>query len=139
MLLASVISKGDSMRYCRQETFDKVVLNLRRQGRRSADDNHCVYRAPNGDRCAAGWLIPDSDYEPGMEGETVLDGDDLSRVGSLIKKLGHDVRLVARLQTIHDLCPKDSNGSLPLWEEKWRFLARRMGLVYTDAAGVSHF
>jgi hypothetical protein len=48
-----------------QEAFDKVVINLRRQDKPSIDDKgHCLFRGPNGTKCAVGWLIPDEEYKP---------------------------------------------------------------------------
>ena len=50
----------------RQEMFDKVCQHLRTQKKRSfkSDFNEssqgtCVYRGPNGTKCAVGALIPD--------------------------------------------------------------------------------
>lgn len=56
-----------------QEIFDTVVAHLRKQGRKSTTlvNQHCVYRAPNGDKCAIGCLIRDEDYDRSIEGLTV--------------------------------------------------------------------
>lgn len=45
-----------------QEIFDKVVLHLRKQGRRAQETNEygvalCRYRTSDGLKCAAGWLF----------------------------------------------------------------------------------
>ena len=52
-----------------QEIFDKVATHLSKQGHRAFDDNACMYRSPNGDKCAMGCLIPDEEYNADtMEG-----------------------------------------------------------------------
>lgn len=54
----------------RQEMFDMAYCGVMRQGGPSVDpDNRqCLYRAPGGKKCAAGWLIPDEAYSEAMEG-----------------------------------------------------------------------
>lgn len=55
-----------------QEVFEAVAVHDYRQGRPAmmpdANGVMCMYRAPDGCRCNAGCLIPDSKYNPGMEG-----------------------------------------------------------------------
>lgn len=52
----------------RQEFIDKVVPLVVKQGRQSdGDDGRCLYRGPNGLRCAIGFAIPDDRYTPDME------------------------------------------------------------------------
>lgn len=95
-----------------QEIFDTVVRHLFTQGHPALYDHHgemCAYRAPNGDRCAFGALIPDAVYSPMMEGslaDTVIDHyglDDFRPHAPLIKAL----------QFVHD----EKN----LWTEDRRF------------------
>jgi hypothetical protein len=51
-----------------QKTFDTIVDHLYKQGCASVnDDGHCLYRGPNGTKCAIGCLIPDDIYTRGME------------------------------------------------------------------------
>lgn len=51
-----------------QEAFDLMVNHLITQGRAAADDNgECLYRGPEGTKCAVGILIPDDKYTPAME------------------------------------------------------------------------
>jgi hypothetical protein len=117
-----------------QETFDTVVTHLRAQGERAMGLDPatqvpaCFYRAPDGKRCAAGWLIPDDRYDPAFE-HTGLGGmDDSGRnsngVTLLMEELGHDIELVAELQSIHDNAPLDT------WEDRFRQLAEHWGLHY---------
>lgn len=107
-----------------QETFDRVVTHLRTQGCKAQFGGHCRYRVNFPPRkCAAGCLIPDTQYRAAMEGkriETVLNafpdtfGDE-----------AHDPRLVADLQHIHD------NGDIEYWEGDFRDTASRFTLQYT--------
>ena len=82
-----------------QEVFDKVVNHLRTQGKRAIDaEGYCVYRAPDGCKCAAGCLIPDADYKPEYEKHTVWNIEHVfERLG-----LSEHMRLIAGLQGIHD-------------------------------------
>ena len=51
-----------------QEVFDIVVNHLFTQGRPAYDGvQGCMYRAPDGLRCAVGVLIPDDLYDPEFE------------------------------------------------------------------------
>ena len=50
-----------------QEIFDTVATHLFRQGHQAIDNGTCLYRAPNGDMCAVGVLIPDEYYEKDFE------------------------------------------------------------------------
>jgi hypothetical protein len=51
-----------------QEVFDIVVNHLFTQGRPAYDvAQGCMYRAPDGLRCAVGVLIPDDLYDPEFE------------------------------------------------------------------------
>jgi hypothetical protein len=54
-----------------QEVFDQVANHLLTQNKRSVsatDNTLCVYRSPDGLKCAAGCLIADDEYDPRMEG-----------------------------------------------------------------------
>lgn len=57
-----------------QEIFDYVAEKLHAQNLLSAhyrddfsDMTQCLYRGPDGTKCAAGWLIPDEAYDPDMD------------------------------------------------------------------------
>lgn len=55
--------------YSKQEAFDTAMEKLLAQGCVSADeDGQCLYRNPNGNKCAIGHLIPDEFYDPLFEG-----------------------------------------------------------------------
>ena len=54
----------------RQKTLNIVVNHLRAQGGKAVKPNQgarCVYRAPDGKKCAVGALIPDEHYAPYMD------------------------------------------------------------------------
>ena len=59
------------MTFNRQQAFDTMVRGLFQQGKVSMDDNRCLYRGPDGAKCAIGFLIPDQDYRPSFEGPSV--------------------------------------------------------------------
>ncbi len=104
----------------KQETFDKVVNHLRKQGRRATRGPSCAYRSLDGAMCAAGCLIPDSKYRPDMEFNTCE-----KRVVSIVLvEEGHDVAFVKKLQGIHDRLTVDR------WERALDDLARDEGLCY---------
>src|SRR5690606_33664541 len=103
----------------------------------------CKYLTSDGKKCAVGQLIPDNLYIEELEGKIISDGDG-DIVSDLIEKLGHDIHLASDLQKVHDTLP-DLNGSDTHiyqsgpgwlidaigWEEGWRRVAARHGLIYT--------
>lgn len=57
-----------------QEIFDTVVKHLAKQGGPAREPKgmmYCLYRAPDGRKCAAGALIPDEVYHASMEGSVI--------------------------------------------------------------------
>ena len=55
-----------------QKTFDTMVDHLYKQGGPAINDiGGCLYRGPNGSKCAIGCLIPDEEYKDSMEGKSV--------------------------------------------------------------------
>lgn len=57
----------------KQEVFDKVSGHLARQKVAAVDgDGDCALRAPQGLSCAVGCLIPDEDYDAGMECDSIV-------------------------------------------------------------------
>lgn len=89
-----------------QEIFDEVVTGLFEQGgpARSPDSKMCLYRAPDGRKCAFGLLIPDSAYEPLMEGNNAEAVIRHFNVGEYSRE---QIELVTILQEAHD---RWSNG-----------------------------
>lgn len=117
----------------KQEIFDRVATHLLTQGRRSdADDGEgkreCLYRGPNGLKCAVGCLIADEHYTVAVEGLGVswafgLDPDlEHVLVKSGIPNEKDSLDLLATLQRVHD-------GMLPgAWREGLVVTAERFGL-----------
>jgi hypothetical protein len=93
-----------------QELFDKMATHLLTQGEKSVDEsrNKCLYRGPNGLKCAAGVLISDEAYSESLEGEIVSDPN----VQFALKTSGVEdcqMYLVEELQLVHDTH----------WAESW--------------------
>lgn len=120
-----------------QEVFDTVATHLMNQGRQAFDDEklECRYRAPNGDMCAVGCLIPDDVYDAGMEG---LGASDVvwnnEKVADLFDS-SMDYDLLDDLQYAHDeemmvwaMETDDEVLSMSNWAEEMRRVARNHGL-----------
>lgn len=93
--------------FTKQETFNIVVQHLRAQKVRSTTEPQrlggggCLYRGPNGTKCAIGALIRDEDYSSEMEGKTPREGI----VREALTKAGYaEVGMIflRDLQIIHD-------------------------------------
>ena len=81
-----------------QQVFDQVAVHLLTQNAQSKDSaGECLYRGPNGLKCAAGCLIGDDEYQGAMENKTWAG----LFIDSYIKTRAHNV-LISRLQDIHD-------------------------------------
>lgn len=111
-----------------QEIFDHVVENLRKQKYKSASSNSsCLYRGPNGRKCAAGWLIPDEIYDPCMEKSVVRNLNFFSNH----PVYGKFLDLINDLQYIHDYDGYSGYG-IADWESSWEDLARKYNLIYNQ-------
>lgn len=86
-----------------QELFDHVCSNLLRQGRTSVHEGYCLYRSPDGAKCAAGWCIPDEEYDESMEGKSanMLRGNHFAS-GVIPSWIVRWDDTIARLQRVHD-------------------------------------
>jgi hypothetical protein len=87
-----------------QEIFDRVWTHFVVEGNpRSMDeDGDCVYRGPEGQKCAVGIFIPDTEYRSGIEGsdaKALLSGSDCPP--SLVPMREH-ADLLDDLQIAHD-------------------------------------
>lgn len=107
--------------FTQQQTFDMVITNMRTQGLPSVGlYGRCLYRGPHGRKCAAGGIIPDERFSPLFEDSNALVhvvecGEAATNpVCCVLRELGHDVELVAELQTAHDLYATQS-------PEEWRY------------------
>jgi hypothetical protein len=98
-----------------QETFEKVSRHLFEQGRPSVESGTCLYRGPNGTKCAIGCLIPDELYVPDMDGGYVATAL-LKYWPSLQSQFDMGwsyetwVRFFTRLQRAHDSNPTWSSS-----------------------------
>lgn len=112
----------------RQELFTNAYLGFASQGwRRSVEETSygCVYRGPDGSRCAIGWNIDDADYDPAMENCSVYcptqegwtaDAIIKSKAIALVAGVQEaDWAFAADLQKIHDQCGADH----PAFEERY--------------------
>lgn len=108
-----------------QEVFDKVATHLLTQKKRSIDSKKgCLYRGPDGLKCAVGCLIPDEEYDPVMEvGITaLLTGLDYLIGKPVVSSLREHLTLLTDLQLIHD-------AHEPLvWKEQLKKTARHFSL-----------
>jgi hypothetical protein len=50
-----------------QEVFDTIAVGLMKQGKPSKRRGDCLYRGPDGLKCAAGILLPDEFYSEDFE------------------------------------------------------------------------
>ena len=111
-----------------QEFFDKTLAHLKQQGVRSAQGASCLYRGPDGTKCAIGFHIPDELYESEMEGKGV--GNLLVHYPEL-KPLFEGVSdgLMIELQGLHD-----NDLGTSYFEGMVEKIASRYKLVYEEAA-----
>ena len=107
----------------RQKIFNKIAKHLLKQNKRSLNaDGRCVYRGPNGLKCAIGCLIPDKIYNKKMDnlGEwyssvpiydlamiypnvrKYLEIDLGSRLMTRMEGVPEDIVFLQSLQDIHD-------------------------------------
>jgi hypothetical protein len=122
-----------------QEIYDNVKSHLLAQGCRASKDGICRYRTPEGLKCAAGCLIPDSLYRESMEGYGIgvlLFPENDYCPGDYVKwdkialreALGislsdsKEMSLLRLLQKVHD------NEKPEYWAEELAGVAKRFGL-----------
>ncbi len=80
------------------QLFDKSVAAVIAQGKPAMNTfETCMYRAPDGTRCALGHLIPDEDYVPDMDHGAILATEIIKRL-----KLPGELPIWLQLQTAHD-------------------------------------
>ena len=91
----------------RQEVFNTVKEHLLRQGTRSIwhySSSTCLYRGPEGRKCAIGCLIPDEYYQPSMEGIAIdsFRGEFDYVLSYLGVNCDDDIEFLQDLQNVHD-------------------------------------
>jgi hypothetical protein len=108
-----------------QEVFDRVATHLLTQRKKAEDQTGmCVYRGPEGAKCALGCLIPDELYEPRFEGADL-------RV-MVAENISQNRELLAYLQDIHD------SESVDRWAYYLRHAAETFGLDATILDSLAH-
>lgn len=88
-----------------EQEFEIVVRHLFEQGKPALGANgNCVYRAPDGCKCAVGVRIPDADYRPLMEGVGVsgLLETAWANGWALPPEFEAHLHLFQQLQAVHD-------------------------------------
>lgn len=104
------------MKLSKQEIFDISYKGLASQGFEQSlrcniygtNDNepNYAYRGDGGRKCAIGWLIPDEEYDPRIEGLDVyaalLENMDLEVHAALLENMDLDGSLLAGLLMCHD-------------------------------------
>lgn len=112
----------------RQETYEKVRDHLLKQGKQSMtvdkrNRENCLYRGPNGLKCAIGCIIPDDLYRPEMEGK----GAESEALADVRLALGatslDDVTFLTDLQELHDECEPQA------WPDRLTRFALEHGLT----------
>lgn len=106
-----------------QQTFDRIVTHLRKQGCRCVDGfESCKYRNNVGQKCAAGCLIENDEYKPKMEGrciQTLI--NECYKFRNITKE---NLDLVKALQSVHDCEDVDK------WEHYFKKVAEKFGVNY---------
>ena len=112
----------------RQEVFDKALAHLRAQGQSSMrDDGYCLYRSPEGLKCAIGALVPDEKYNEDFEGQAAS----AEAIYSLFDGNPQDAYFYGDLQgALHDDISKYSDFPQRLEIAAQQF-AQNKGLEYT--------
>lgn len=116
----------------KQEIYDKVKAHLLAQGGPAMNDGTCVYRSPDGKKCAVGCLITDEAYTPEIENvavATIMEKAGLIR-GALrqsgIEPTPSMLNFLAQLQNVHDDVTRIHDGN---WAE---YVNEQMGRVAYD-------
>lgn len=106
---------GTQYSLTRQQMFDKSAIGMLTQMRQSRagtdietmEVDQCLYRGPNGLKCAIGFLIPDAIYKPAME----VGLDELLMTFPEIAPYIPDIQLASALMGIHDRTDPESWGT----------------------------
>jgi hypothetical protein len=108
----------------RQEIFDKVVSHFAVQREAAAEYWMCMYRTPDGRKCAIGALIPDEVYSKRLEDKSVgtllLEFPDIMRASGLSDG---DLCFLFALQDVHDGCASSNKPFLNYFSHSMRLLA----------------
>jgi len=105
-----------------QELFDTVATHLIKQGKKSfsKETGYCLYRGPDGMKCAIGCLIPDSDYSIHFECNDLrqlLNSGKLPK--NLVEEFTYCKSMLEELQRLHD------NEEPNVWKKRLADIAKR--------------
>ncbi len=104
-----------------QEAFNKMVAHLRAQNAKSIQDNHyCLYRGPDGMKCAVGCLIPDSEYSEDFENRSISELKQMDILPDSLKNTSYP--LLQQMQEVHD------SWDVSQWENGIDLTARMFNL-----------
>ena len=114
----------------RQKVYDTVKKHLLKQKSRSESfsmvnesSTGCLYRGPNGKKCAIGCLIIDGRYSKNIEGKGVSNPIVKNALYAWAKpKTENDENFLSELQSIHDDCYVNR------WQNELKTLAISFGL-----------
>jgi hypothetical protein len=118
-----------------QAIFDYVLGFITKQGKRSMENDMCMYRGVDeGSACAAGCLIPDADYRPEFDKgngklTVVYDAKGQNAVSDYFLDRGFDPMFLRALQRAHD-CADDHNFEATFHTYMSRF-AEQYNLTFT--------
>jgi hypothetical protein len=116
-----------------QDVFDEVLKAIRKQKYIQSNDDSkgvCLYRGPNGLRCAAGHMIPNSLYKVQMEGKSVGRLKVIyPEIAKYFENVGGD--LLVDLQMAHDIRLSSEGNSLG-WETEMKQIAKDYNLIYAE-------
>jgi hypothetical protein len=103
-----------------QAIFDTVAIHLFTQGCQATENESCLYRAPNGTKCAVGILIPDSAYTEDMEFQSA---ESIINDYEELEFLKPFSSLLSSLQNVHDS-----------WNKQYWDSTEQMRLALEDVA-----
>jgi len=106
-----------------QEAFNKVVKHLLAQMKQSSKGDNCLYRGPNGTKCAIGCLIPDELYDPKMENTIAFNIKHFNNKMLMLFN-GIDIDLLEALQEVHDQSSPDQ------WTNNLKLVAENHNLTW---------
>lgn len=105
-----------------QQVYDQIKAHLLTQNSKSQGGNKCLYRDPNGLKCAAGCLIGDDEYDSKFDDLKGIDTAWESLVCRGLVPNAH-VDLIRNLQIVHDTTPVE------YWEGELKKSAFKFNLV----------
>jgi len=105
-----------------QEAFDTVWNGMIAQGKPSINGQGCcMYRGPDGAKCAAGMLIPDEEYSSAFEGKLAM------YVPYVQENL--PIELVLDMQKAHDSAALRMPAFMAYFQKYMRAVAVKHGLT----------